>query len=274
MLPFLVHALAEAKHAAPVVVAIIPARYQSSRLPGKPLAPLAGRPLIEHVYRRVSRVPEVSRVLVAADDDRVAAAVEGFGGACVMTDTGHRSGTDRLAEVARGLSCDIVVNVQGDEPLLEPDMVSALLTAFDDPAVEMATLRRPLASAAELTDPNVVKVVVDARGDALYFSRAPIPWARDAADHLAPGHTFKHLGVYAYRRTFLLRFAALPQTGLEIAESLEQLRALEHGYRIRTVETLLDSVGVDTPADLARVREHLETPARAPRDPRAAASPA
>jgi 3-deoxy-manno-octulosonate cytidylyltransferase (CMP-KDO synthetase) len=258
MLPFVVHALARSLETAPVVVAIIPARYHSTRLPGKALVPLAGRPLIEHVYRRTALVPAIDRVLVATDDLRIRDAVEGFGGECAMTDPGHRSGTDRTAEVARSLACDLVVNVQGDEPLVEPAMITAALEPFSDPAVHMSTLRRRLDSPEALLDPDLVKVVVDLRGDALYFSRAPVPWARDAGSHFAAGSTFKHIGLYVYRREFLLTVAALPPTPLEQAEALEQLRVLEHGYRIRTVETLLDSVGVDTPADLARVREQLD----------------
>ncbi|MGE3843140.1 MAG: 3-deoxy-manno-octulosonate cytidylyltransferase [Vicinamibacterales bacterium] len=237
---------------------MIPARYQSTRLPGKPLLPIAGRPLIEHVYRRTQRVRAISTVLVATDDVRVQQAVEDFGGRCVMTRADHESGTDRLAELAASLTCDIVVNVQGDEPLIEPDMIAASLSPFDDPAVLMTTLRRPLESPDEHANPNVVKVVVDARGDALLFSRAPIPWARDEPGHLAPEVTFKHIGLYAYRRAFLLTVAGLSRTPLERTERLEQLRVLEHGYRIRTVLTALDSIGVDTPADLARVRARLE----------------
>lgn len=274
MLPFPVHALARSPRTAPSVVAIIPARYQSTRLPGKPLIALAGRPLIEHVYRRAAQVPGIQRVLVATDDARILAAVDAFGGECVMTDPSHRSGTDRLAEVARGLDCEVVVNVQGDEPLIDPAMIAGALAPMADPAVMMATLRRRLASVEELNNPNVVKVVVDSRGDALYFSRAPIPWARDAANHLAPGPTFKHIGLYVYRREFLLTVAGLSPTPLEQAESLEQLRVLEHGYRIRTVETTLDSIGVDTPDDLARVRAHLETSSSVSREPRETRAPA
>ncbi len=258
MLPSLVHAHGRSTEIAPVVVVIIPARYQSTRLPGKALVPIAGRPLIEHVYRRASQVPALTRVMVATDDERIQRAVEAFGGTCVMTRRDHPSGTDRLAEVAASLTCDIVVNVQGDEPLIEPDMIAASLRPFADASVRMTTLRRMIASVEDLTNPHVVKVVVDTHGDALLFSRAPIPWNRDAPSHFARALTFKHIGVYAYRRDFLLHVAALPPTPLERAEHLEQMRVLEHGYRIRTVETTLDSIGVDTPADLARVREQLE----------------
>jgi 3-deoxy-manno-octulosonate cytidylyltransferase (CMP-KDO synthetase) len=254
-----VHAHARSDPTAPVVVAIIPARYHSTRLPGKPLLLLAGRPLIEHVYRRTSQAGGVQRVLVATDDERIRASVEGFGGESVMTDAAHRSGTDRLAEAAAGIRCDLIVNVQGDEPLIDPRMIAEALGPFRDASVQMTTLRRRLDSPDDLYAPSVVKVVVDGRGDALYFSRAPIPWARDAAGHFAAGQTFKHIGLYAYRREFLLTLAKLPPAPLEQTESLEQLRPLEHGYRIRTVETAFDSTGVDTPADLARARALLET---------------
>lgn len=241
------------------MVAIIPARYQSTRLPGKPLLPIAGHPLVEHVYRRASSAPGIDRVIVATDDERIREVVHAFGGDCVLTSPAHRSGTDRLAEVASSLECDLVVNVQGDEPLLEPATITAGLSAFDDLDVQMATLRRRLDSPEDLNNPNVVKVVVDLRGDALYFSRAPIPWSRDAVAHFAPASTFKHIGLYLYRRDFLLAFASWPPTPLEQAESLEQLRPIERGHRIRTVETPYDSVGVDTPEDLALVRQRLES---------------
>jgi 3-deoxy-manno-octulosonate cytidylyltransferase (CMP-KDO synthetase) len=253
-----VHALGRSNQPAPVVVAIIPARYHSTRLPGKPLVSLAGRPLVEHVYRRAVCAPGVGQVLVATDDERVREAVASFGGRCVMTDPAHRSGTDRLAEVAATLACDLVVNVQGDEPFIDPTSIGAAVEAASDPAISIATLRHAMDTPDDLADPAVVKVVVDRRGDALYFSRAPIPWARDEAGHFAPGQTFKHIGLYVYRRDVLLTLASLPPTPLERAESLEQLRALEHGYRIRTVESAHDSLGVDTPDDLARARRHAE----------------
>ena len=205
--------------------------------------------MIEHVYRRAAAADGVDAVVVATDDERIAAAVQRFGGVFRMTARTHRTGTDRIAELAADLSCDIVVNVQGDLPLIEPsqiDDVIAPLTA--DPELPMSTLRTVIADADDYTNPNVVKVVVDARGDALYFSRAPIPHMRAAAT------AFKHIGLYAYRRTFVQTFAGLPQTPLEIAESLEQLRALEHGFRIRTVHTHSHSIEVDTPEDLERVR--------------------
>lgn len=211
--------------------------------------------MIEHVYRRAEASPVVDAVVVATDDERVRDAVEAFGGIAWMTSANHRSGSDRLAEVAASLSCDLVVNVQGDEPLLETEMIAeAVAPLAADPAIPMGTLCRRLDDPHEFADPNLVKVVTDRLGFALYFSRAPIPYSRDAAGGADPSRAFKHIGLYVYQRRFLLEFASLAPTPLERAESLEQLRALEHGYRIRTVETRYDSVGVDTPADLERVR--------------------
>jgi 3-deoxy-manno-octulosonate cytidylyltransferase (CMP-KDO synthetase) len=233
-------------------IAIIPARFQSTRLPGKALADIGGRPMIEHVYRRASAARSIARVIVATDDRRIADAVQRFGGEAVMTSAAHQSGTDRLAEVAAGLACDLVVNVQGDEPLLEPDMIDEAVAPFcGDPSLEMSTLRRRIDNAADFQNPNVTKVVVDLDGFALYFSRAPIPHTRTGS----PAATaWRHVGLYVYRRACLLRLARLPQTELERAEALEQLRALEHGIRIKAVQTAFDSIGVDTADDLERVR--------------------
>lgn len=236
-------------------VAIIPARYQSSRLPGKVLAEIAGRPMIEHVYRRAAASPAVDAVVVATDDERVRRAVEAFGGRAVMTRADHASGSDRAAEVAASLSCDLVINVQGDEPLLASETIAEAVAPLEaDPSIPMGTLCRRLDRADEFASPHVVKVVTDARGFALYFSRAPIPYARGAAGGFDARRAFKHIGLYVYRRAFLLELARLPQTPLEQAESLEQLRAIEHGFRVRVVETSHDSIGVDTPSDLDRVR--------------------
>jgi 3-deoxy-manno-octulosonate cytidylyltransferase (CMP-KDO synthetase) len=218
-------------------------------LPGKPLADIAGRPMIEHVYRRAASTPGVDAVVVATDDSRIAAAVEHFGGVVRLTGSGHRTGTDRIAEVARNLPCEIVINVQSDLPLIEPDMIAQIVEPLmADRSLVMSTLRQAINDPSDLTNPNVVKVVVDAHDNALYFSRAPIPYQR------TPEQTFKHIGLYGFRRDFLLLFAGLEQTPLERAESLEQLRALEHGFRIRAVQTRFDSIEVDTPEDLARVR--------------------
>jgi 3-deoxy-manno-octulosonate cytidylyltransferase (CMP-KDO synthetase) len=212
--------------------------------------------MIEHVHRLASSATLVSAVLVATDDPRIADAVDAFGGTAVMTRTDHRSGTDRLAEVAEHLTCDIVVNVQGDEPMLAPAAVDAAVAAcLDDPLVVMSTLRTPL-DAAVAENPSVVKVVVDVKGDALYFTRVSVP-------HVRPGETppqaWRHLGLYVYRRDTLRELARLQATPLEQAEGLEQLRALEHGIRIRTVATLATSPSVDTPDDLARVRQLMDS---------------
>jgi 3-deoxy-manno-octulosonate cytidylyltransferase (CMP-KDO synthetase) len=205
--------------------------------------------MIEHVYRRAATTPGVDAVIIATDDERIAAAVNTFGGVVQMTRSTHQTGTDRIAEVAASLDCDIIVNVQGDLPPIEPEMIAQAIAPLDlDPDVPMSTLRRPITDASERNNPNVVKVAVDLNGDALYFSRSPLPYLRGT------GPTFKHIGLYAYRRRFLLTLTSLPRTPLEKAESLEQLRALEHGFRIRTVETLHESVEVDTPEDLERVR--------------------
>ena len=233
-------------------VAIIPSRYHSTRLPAKALADIAGKPMVEHVYRRAAAARGIDAVVVATDDERIVAAVETFGGIVRMTSAAHRTGQDRVAEVARELAASIIVNVQGDEPLLEPAMIEEAVAALTaDPDAQMSTLRRRITDAAEYRNPNVVKVVVDAAQRALYFSRAPLPFARE------PAAAFSHVGLYAYRRDFLLELTSLAQTPLETAESLEQLRALEHGYRIRAVETHYDSIGVDTPEDLERVRRQM-----------------
>jgi 3-deoxy-manno-octulosonate cytidylyltransferase (CMP-KDO synthetase) len=240
------------------VVAIIPARYESTRLPGKPLADLHGRPMIQHVYERAQRARGVERVLVATDDERIRAAVAAFGGEAVMTRADHPSGTDRIAEVARGLDAEVIVNVQGDLPLLDPDVVAAALAPLTaDAGLPMATISTALTRREEVEDPNVVKVVTDRDGYALYFSRSPLPFHRDGA--LAGGGplAYKHIGLYVYRRDFLLGFARLAPTPLEQAEKLEQLRALEWGFRIRVTEVAAASIEVDTPRDLDRARAEL-----------------
>jgi 3-deoxy-manno-octulosonate cytidylyltransferase (CMP-KDO synthetase) len=234
------------------VVAIIPARFASTRLPGKPLAMIAGKPMIQHVYERACRASGVARTLVATDDERIAAAVRGFSGDLVMTGT-HATGTDRLAEVARGLDADIVVNVQGDLPLLDPAALAACVAVFADaPELEMASLMTPIRDEAEYRNPNVVKVVTGADGCALYFSRSPVPFWRGGRGAAPFGR--RHIGLYAYRRDALLTLAAAPRSPLECAEELEQLRALERGMRIRMVEVDSAPPEVDTAEDLERVR--------------------
>lgn len=252
-------------------VAVIPARYASSRLPGKPLLEIGGRPMILHVVARARAVEAIERVIVATDDERVLRAVLDAGEEAVMTSPDHSTGTDRLAEVAAGLDADLIVNVQGDEPLIEPSTIEAALApALADPAIVMSTTSEPIESADDAINPSVVKVVVDASGFALYFSRHPIPYPRAAAiEHGSAEAALrarpellklmaKHTGLYVYRRDFLLTYAGLPSTPLEKLETLEQLRALEHGYRIRVVPVSHRSIGVDTPADLERVRKMIE----------------
>jgi 3-deoxy-manno-octulosonate cytidylyltransferase (CMP-KDO synthetase) len=208
--------------------------------------------MIEHVYRRAAQARRVDAVLIATDDDRIARAVAAFDGLAVMTSSAHATGTDRLAEVASELSSDIVVNVQGDEPLISPEAIDAAVAPLvAHPEDVVSTLRRRIDDPEDLVNPSVVKLVVDAEGYALYFTRSAVPFVRPGQP--APVR-WRHLGLYAYRRNFLLTLARLPQTPLEHAEGLEQLRALEHGYRIRTVETTADTIGVDTPEDLERVR--------------------
>jgi 3-deoxy-manno-octulosonate cytidylyltransferase (CMP-KDO synthetase) len=234
------------------VVGIIPARYGSTRLPGKALADICGKTMVERVYRRASAAACLDALLVATDDERILREVQRFGGEARMTSPNHQSGTDRLAEVAELLEADVVVNIQGDEPLLHPEAVERVIAPLlADQTIPMATLRTPLTDPDEIASPNVVKVVVDCDDRALYFSRCPIPFVRTQSQQ--PTH-WLHIGLYAYRRDFLLTYARLPRTPLEQAESLEQLRALEHGYTIKVPVTDQRSVSVDSPADLERVR--------------------
>ena len=240
------------------IIAVIPARFESTRLPGKPLVEIAGRSMVEHVYRRAAAARGVDAVIVATDDERVAEAVRAFGGVARLTRASHTSGTDRVAEVAADLECDIVLNVQGDEPLVEPALIEQVVGPLvADRAVDMSTACCAMTDPADLLNPNVVKVVTDLQGRALYFSRSPIPHVRGGLAPSLASPIRKHVGLYGYRRSFLLTLSALPQTPLELLESLEQLRALEHGYHIQTVDTHHDSIGVDTPEDLDRVRRHL-----------------
>jgi 3-deoxy-manno-octulosonate cytidylyltransferase (CMP-KDO synthetase) len=240
------------------IIAIIPARYASTRLPGKVLADLDGRPMIEHVYRRTALSPVVSDTIVATDDLRIATRVTGFGGKVRLTKA-HETGTDRLAEVAASLDCDVVVNVQGDEPLVDPNAIAELVAPFTgDSGLQMTTLFRRIHNQAELSNPNITKVVVDRGGFAMYFSRAPIPHLRDPRGGWPP--MYRHIGLYAYRRSALMVLASLEPTPLERAESLEQLRALEHGIRIKAIETQYESFGVDTQEDLEQVRRLLSAP--------------
>lgn len=236
-------------------VIVIPARYASSRLPGKPLADLLGKPMVQHVVERARRVGGVERVLVATDDRRILDAVVAFGGEAVLTREDHPSGTDRLAEVAASVEGDLFVNLQGDEPLIRPADIELLISGMrDNPAVDVGTLCHAL-PASEAADPNLVKVVLGASGDALYFSRAPIPFPREPAEGAAS--YLKHIGIYAYRRPVLAHYGTLPVPMIEQSEKLEQLRLLHAGYRIRVFQVAPTGPGVDTPEGLEEVRRRL-----------------
>jgi 3-deoxy-manno-octulosonate cytidylyltransferase (CMP-KDO synthetase) len=236
------------------ILGVIPARYASSRFPGKALALIGGKTMLQHVWERAARARSLSRLVIATDDERIFQAARSFGAAVRMTRPDHPSGTDRAAEAASADEAGVIVNIQGDEPLIDPVAIDAavggLLRAGDAP---MGTLKKRMDDPEELRNPNVVKVVTDLRGDAIYFSRSAIPFVRSGeAPH------YKHIGLYVYRRDFLLGYSSLPVGPLEQAEKLEQLRALENGYRIRVVETGYESLGVDTPEDLRRVSALVE----------------
>jgi 3-deoxy-manno-octulosonate cytidylyltransferase (CMP-KDO synthetase) len=240
------------------IIGIIPARYDSTRFPGKPLALIAGKPLVQHVVERCQKARCLHEVMVATDDTRIWEVAQGFCRA-EMTGPEHPSGTDRIAEVAQNLSCDAVINIQGDEPLIEPALINAVAQALAE--AEMSTAAAPLEEVSEWESPNVVKVVVNGAGRALYFSRRPIPYVRDAAAGAAQLAAFpflKHVGIYGYRRQTLLRLVKYPVSPLETAEKLEQLRALDNGIEIAVVRMRYESVGVDVPADVKRVEQLLK----------------
>ena len=253
------------------VIAVIPARWASSRFPGKPLTKIRDKPMIQWVVERVQKARSVIDVIVATDDKRIYSAVREFGGRAEMTSIEHSSGSDRIAEVVARLNCDIVVNVQGDEPLVSPEDVDLVVSSLiNDSSVLVSTLKTKILHPEDLSDPNVVKVVTDMRGFALYFSRAPIPFERDRTVHGALDDSdsnlkksglsaFKHIGVYAYKKPFLLEFSGWGKSGLEETEKLEQLRILEHGISIKVEETATDSVGVDCPEDLMKVETVLSS---------------
>jgi 3-deoxy-manno-octulosonate cytidylyltransferase (CMP-KDO synthetase) len=243
------------------VLAVIPARHASTRFPGKALAPIAGRAMIQHVFERVRRAQLVSRVIVATDDERIKSAVEAFGGEAILTRRDHRTGTDRVAEVAARIPAEVYVNVQGDEPLIDPGTVDAVAAAvLEDESTQIATPCTAIGQPNDIMDPNIVKVVRDFDSKALYFSRAPVPWVRDRDESVVAGH-WKHLGLYAHRRDALLEFPTLPPGELERLEQLEQLRWLENGFRIAVVETEYDAISVDVPADVERVEQLLRASA-------------
>lgn len=236
------------------ILGVIPARFASSRFPGKALANLAGKPMIQHVWERAQMARHLEDVLVATDDEGIASVVRGFGGRVRMTRVDHPSGTDRLAEVASAEPATLYVNIQGDEPLIDPDAIdAAILSVYHDETISMGTLKKTITDPSDILNTNVVKVVTNLLGDAIYFSRCPIPYERDGRTGVTL-HA-KHIGLYVYRREFLLQYPDLAVGPLEKAERLEQLRALENGYRIRVVPTEYESLGVDTPEDLERVNE-------------------
>lgn len=243
------------------VVVIIPARYGSKRLPGKPLLSLGHKPIIQHVYEHAAASKLADRVIVATDDARIRDAVQGFGGECSMTPKGLRSGSDRIAHVARNIRCELVMNLQGDEPFLTPSLFDrGIRAALDDRNADVVTLAARIRSAGELDNPNNVKVVMDRNGYALYFSRHPIPFVRDDKGKLVKsikGH-YRHIGIYIFRRSALLEFVRMKQSRLERMERLEQLRLLENGYRIKVVVAGSPPAGIDTAQDLKRARKMVQ----------------
>ncbi len=241
-------------------IAIIPARYASTRFPGKPLAMLGGKPVIQRVYEQAKAV--LGKAYVATDDDRIRETVEQFGGQAIMTRADHKSGTDRIEEAAEkiGTTADVIINVQGDEPFIQRSQIETLCQQFDDPQTQIATLGKRFESMEAVENPNSPKIVCDTKGFALYFSRSVIPFIRgvERQEWFGKFPFLKHLGIYAYRREVLQEITKLPQSPLEIAESLEQLRWLQNGYRIRVGETDVETVGIDTPEDLKRAETFLQ----------------
>ncbi len=234
------------------IIAVIPSRYESSRFPGKPLALICGKPMIQHVYERVSSVQQICDVYVATDDKRIFDCVESFGGKAVMTGQCN-CGTDRVYQASKDMDCDIVLNIQGDEPTIKVEMIEDLISAFRDDEVQFATLKKKFENGEDYFATNAVKVITDINGDAIYFSRYAIPFNRDNREISC----YKHIGVYGYTKGFLKKYVSLPQSSLEVAESLEQLRAIENGYKIRVIETKYNSIGVDLSEDIKRVETEL-----------------
>ena len=249
----------------PRVLVVIPARWASSRFPGKPLANIAGIPMIQRVVTQANKANCASEVIVATDDLRISDFVQESGGTAIMTSAEHESGTDRVAEVARDRDCDIVVNVQGDEPLIPPQNIDQVIRSLvDDSSISVTSLRVLICNKSDLLNKNITKVVVDKFDSALYFSRAPIPWDRDSWPESMEGISkvssprwFKHIGLYAYRKKFLMEYSSMPKSPLEKIEKLEQLRILENGIPIKVVETKLDSIGVDSQADIKIIEKQL-----------------
>lgn len=235
------------------VIAIIPARFQSSRFPGKPLALICGKPMIQWVYERVSAVKRISETFVATDDQRISETVKRFGGRVIMTGN-CGCGTERVFQAGKDIEADVILNIQGDEPLIKAKMIEELLCAFDDPSVIMATLKKEISNEEELTNSNVVKVITDKNDNAVYFSRYPVPYNRDQKKDVK---YYKHIGIYGYKKNFLKQFVGLPVSDLEKTEQLEQLRAIENGYPIRVLETEFQCIGVDLPENIKQVETML-----------------
>ncbi|WP_231424311.1 MULTISPECIES: 3-deoxy-manno-octulosonate cytidylyltransferase [Pedobacter] len=243
------------------IIGIIPARYASTRFPGKPLVDIAGKTMIQRVYEQASKAQSLSKVVIATDDERIADEVKRFGGEYVFTSSNHQSGTDRCAEVIEQLSdFDIVINIQGDEPFIEPAQIDLLTSCFNEEKVQLATLIKPIQSQESIYNPNSPKVVIDINGRAMYFSRSPIPFIRNGEPGVwAEKHQFyKHIGIYGYRTESLKAITKLPPSSLELAESLEQLRWIENGFYIQTKVTDLETVAIDTPEDLLKLNKLLE----------------
>lgn len=239
------------------VIGVIPARYSSTRFEGKVLADILGKPMLQHVWERAKQAKVLDDLIVACDDERVLAAAAGFGAKTVLTAKGHISGTDRIIEVVNPLDVKVVVNIQGDEPLIHPMMIDMAAQALlDDQTVSMATIMKKIEQAHDIANPDVVKVVVDKNNFALYFSRAAIPFPARNSEVVSPAY-YKHIGLYAYTKDFLFIYRNLPPSDLEKTEKLEQLRVLSEGYRIKVIETKYDTIGVDTPHDLEKVKEYL-----------------
>jgi 3-deoxy-manno-octulosonate cytidylyltransferase (CMP-KDO synthetase) len=244
------------------VLAVIPARWASTRFPGKPMVLIKGRPMVQWVYERAKQAKLVDDVLVATDDDRILSAVTGFGGKAILTSPDHPTGTDRIAEAVRDINCDIVVNVQGDEPLIPPENIDcAVQCLLDDPSIPMSTLMTAIDNPDEFKDSNIVKVAVGKNGHALYFSRSPIPHDRDGSRFAGKNGClgYKHIGLYVYKKTFLMKLNLLPEGDLEQVEKLEQLRVLENGYSIKVVVAPGTSIGVDCPKDLETVLKLIDS---------------
>lgn len=248
------------------VIGVIPARFASQRLPGKPLVDLFGKPLVQRVYEQAKKATLLDRVIVATDDDRIMQAVQAFGGEAVMTPANVMSGSDRVAAVAKTIDGEIFVNIQGDEPLIAPEMIDqGVRLLLEDASVLVGTLAKKIETAEEITNPNVVKVVMKRNGYALYFSRSPIPYQQDGGEYqrwIESGIYYKHIGLYIFRKSFLEKYAVMKESPLERVEKLEQLRIIENGYRIKVGETVFDSIPVDTKEDVEKVVAILKSQTR------------